>query len=63
VQEDMILGGILAVVVVLSAVALYLQINNFPWNNPTAAEPLPPGHGALGAGGSSLARLEQGAQA
>jgi cytochrome c-type biogenesis protein CcmH len=36
----------------LGAVALYSQINNFPWNNPTAADPLPPGHGALGEGGS-----------
>jgi cytochrome c-type biogenesis protein CcmH len=42
----------LAVLVALSAVALYSQINNFPWNNPTAAEPLPPGHGSMGAGGS-----------
>ena len=42
----------LAVVVALGAVALYSQINNFPWHNPTAAEPLPPGHGSMGAGGS-----------
>jgi cytochrome c-type biogenesis protein CcmH len=42
----------LAVVLALGAIALYAQINNFPWNNPAAAEPLPPGHGALGEGGS-----------
>jgi cytochrome c-type biogenesis protein CcmH len=42
----------LSVLVALGAVALYAQINNFPWNNPTAAEPLPPGHGALASGGS-----------
>ena len=42
----------LAVLVALSAVALYSQINNFPWSNPTAAEPLPSGHGEMGAGGS-----------
>lgn len=42
----------LAVLLTLGAVALYAQINNFPWNNPTAAEPLPPGHGALSEGGS-----------
>jgi cytochrome c-type biogenesis protein CcmH len=42
----------LSVLLALGAVALYSQINNFPWNNPTAAEPLPPGHGALASGGS-----------
>lgn len=42
----------LSVVLALLAVALYSQINNFPWNNPTAAEPLPPGHGELTSGGS-----------
>jgi cytochrome c-type biogenesis protein CcmH len=42
----------LAVLLALGAVLLYAQINNFPWNNPTAAEPLPPGHGSMGAGGS-----------
>jgi cytochrome c-type biogenesis protein CcmH len=42
----------LAVAVGLGAVALYSQINNFPWDNPVSAESLPPGHGALGAGGS-----------
>jgi len=42
----------LAVAVGLGAVALYSQINNFPWDNPVSAESLPPGHGALDAGGS-----------
>ncbi|MGL6222775.1 MAG: tetratricopeptide repeat protein [Steroidobacteraceae bacterium] len=42
----------LAVAVGLGAVALYSQINNFPWNNPSAAAPLPPGHEGLGTGGS-----------
>jgi cytochrome c-type biogenesis protein CcmH len=42
----------LAVAVGLGAVALYSQTNNFPWNNPTSAEALPPGHGAMGAGDS-----------
>jgi len=42
----------LAVAVGLGAVALYSQINNFPWDNPVSAESLPPGHAALGAGGS-----------
>ncbi len=42
----------LAVAVGLGAVALYSQINNFPWDNPVSAESLPPGHGAPGAGGS-----------
>lgn len=42
----------LSVLLALGAVALYSQINNFPWNNPAAAEPLPPGHGALASGGS-----------
>jgi cytochrome c-type biogenesis protein CcmH len=42
----------LAVAVGLGAIALYSQVNNFPWENPVAAEALPPGHGSLGAGGS-----------
>ena len=42
----------LAVLLALGAVALYSQINNFPWHNPMAAEPLPPGHGSLASGGS-----------
>ncbi len=31
---------------------LYASLNNFPWDNPTTAEALPPGHGSMGAGGS-----------
>jgi cytochrome c-type biogenesis protein CcmH len=42
----------LSVVLALGAVALYTQINNFPWANPIAAEPLPAGHGAMSEGGS-----------
>lgn len=42
----------LAVVLALGAIALYTQINNFPWENPIAAEPLPSGHGAMAEGGS-----------
>jgi len=42
----------LAVVVGLGAVGLYASLNNFPWDNPTTAEALPPGHGSMGAGGS-----------
>lgn len=42
----------LAVAVGLGAIALYSQINNFPWDNPTTAERLPPGHEGLGSGGS-----------
>jgi cytochrome c-type biogenesis protein CcmH len=42
----------LSVVLALGAVALYVSLNTFPWNNPTAAEPLPPGHGSIGSGGS-----------
>jgi cytochrome c-type biogenesis protein CcmH len=42
----------LAVAVGLGAVALYSQINNFPWDSPTSAQSLPPGHEGLGTGGS-----------
>jgi cytochrome c-type biogenesis protein CcmH len=42
----------LAVAVGLGAVGLYASLNNFPWDNPTTAEALPPGHGSMGAGGS-----------
>ncbi len=42
----------LAVAVGLGAVAVYSQVNNFPWDNPTTAQPLPPGHEGLGTGGS-----------
>lgn len=42
----------LAVFLALGAAVLYSQINSFPWDNPMAAEPLPPGHGALASGGS-----------
>ena len=46
------LAFVLAVAVGLGAVGLYASLNNFPWDNPTTAEALPPGHGAMGAGGS-----------
>jgi len=42
----------LAVALGLGAVGLYASLNNFPWDNPTTAEALPPGHGSMGAGGS-----------
>jgi cytochrome c-type biogenesis protein CcmH len=42
----------LAVALGLGAVGLYASLNNFPWENPTTAEALPPGHGSMGAGGS-----------
>jgi cytochrome c-type biogenesis protein CcmH len=41
-----------AVAVGLGAIALYSQINNFPWESPTTAASLPPGHQGLGTGGS-----------
>jgi cytochrome c-type biogenesis protein CcmH len=40
----------LAVALPLAAAVLYSNISNFPWNNPIAAVPLPPGHGEGGAG-------------
>jgi cytochrome c-type biogenesis protein CcmH len=42
----------LAVGLGLGAIALYGQVNNFPWNNPTTAERLPPGHEGMGGAGS-----------
>jgi cytochrome c-type biogenesis protein CcmH len=42
----------LAVALGLGAVGLYASLNNFPWDNPTTAAALPPGHGSMGAGGS-----------
>ena len=42
----------LAVAVGLGAIALYANVNNFPWDNPMAAEPVPAGHGEMGAAGS-----------
>jgi cytochrome c-type biogenesis protein CcmH len=42
----------LAVALGLGAVGLYASLNSFPWDNPTTAEALPPGHGSMGAGGS-----------
>ena len=42
----------LAVAVGLGAIALYANVNNFPWDNPMAAEPVPAGHGEIGAAGS-----------
>jgi len=40
----------LAVALPLAAAVLYSNISNFPWNNPIAAVPVPPGHGEGGAG-------------
>jgi cytochrome c-type biogenesis protein CcmH len=42
----------LAVAVGLGAIGLYAKLNNFPWDNPMAAEPVPAGHGEMGAAGS-----------
>jgi cytochrome c-type biogenesis protein CcmH len=42
----------LAVALGLGAVGLYASLNSFPWDNPTTAAALPPGHGSMGAGGS-----------
>lgn len=42
----------LAVAIGLGAFGLYAKVNNFSWDNPVAAEPLPQGHDALGTGGS-----------
>ena len=36
----------------LGAVGLYAKLNNFPWDNPVAAEALPTGHGEMGAAGA-----------
>lgn len=38
----------LAVALGLGAIALYAKVNNFPWDNPLAAEALPAGHGSMG---------------
>jgi cytochrome c-type biogenesis protein CcmH len=50
----------LAVALPVAAVALYSSISNFPWNNPIAAAPVPPGHGEGGAGDMNevLSQLE-----
>jgi cytochrome c-type biogenesis protein CcmH len=42
----------LAVAIGLGAIALYANVNNFPWDNPVAAEALPAGHGEMGAAGA-----------
>ena len=42
----------LAVAVGLGAIGLYAKVNNFPWDNPVAAEALPAGHGEMGAVGA-----------
>ncbi len=42
----------LAVAVGLGAIGLYAKLNNFPWDNPMATEPVPAGHGEMGAAGS-----------
>jgi cytochrome c-type biogenesis protein CcmH len=42
----------LAVAVGLGAVGLYAKLNNFPWDNPVAAAPVPAGHGEMGATGA-----------
>jgi len=42
----------LAVAMGLGAIALYANVNNFPWDNPMAAEALPTGHGEMGAAGA-----------
>ena len=39
----------LAVAIGLGAIGLYANVNNFPWDNPVAAEALPAGHGEMGA--------------
>ena len=50
----------LVVALPVAAVALYSSISNFPWNNPIAAAPVPPGHGEGGAGDMNevLSQLE-----
>jgi cytochrome c-type biogenesis protein CcmH len=40
----------LAVMLPLAAALLYGQVSTFPWDNPQAAAPLPPGHGSGAAG-------------
>jgi cytochrome c-type biogenesis protein CcmH len=40
----------LAVLIPLGAALLYGQVSSFPWDNPQAAAPLPPGHGSGDAG-------------
>ena len=42
----------LAVGILLGAVGLYAKLNNFPWDSPMSAEPLPAGHDASGASGT-----------
>ena len=50
----------LVVALPLAAAALYSRISNFPWNNPAAAAPMPPGHGEGAAGDMNevMAQLE-----
>lgn len=42
----------LAVAVGLGAIGLYAKLSTFPWDNPLSAEPVPAGHGEMGAAGS-----------
>ncbi|MCX7055258.1 MAG: hypothetical protein NTU56_13845 [Proteobacteria bacterium] len=42
----------LAVAVSLGAIGLYVNLNNFPWDNPMSAAAVPAGHGEMGAGGA-----------
>jgi cytochrome c-type biogenesis protein CcmH len=41
----------LAVAVGLGAIGLYAKLNNFPWDNPVAAQAVPAGHGEMGGAG------------
>ena len=42
----------LAVAVSLGAIGLYVNLNNFPWDNPMSAAAVPAGHGEMGAAGA-----------
>ena len=42
----------LAVGILLGSIGLYAKVNNFPWDSPMSAAPLPAGHGAAGAAGT-----------
>jgi cytochrome c-type biogenesis protein CcmH len=42
----------LAVGILLGAIGLYAKLNNFPWDNPVSAAPLPAGHDAMGTSAS-----------
>jgi cytochrome c-type biogenesis protein CcmH len=46
------LAFVLAVAVGLGAIGLYAKLNNFPWDNPVSAEPVPAGHGEMGDAGA-----------